>query len=128
MPRIPTITKNLLIINILAFVGTLATRQQGSVDLNDLFGLHFFMASDFHVFQLVSYMFMHAGWEHLIFNMFMLWMFGTVVEHTWGSRRFIFITSSAVSEPAFCKRWPSSAGCITCSTASNHWVSAKPSA
>lgn len=90
MPRIPTITKNLLIINILAFVGTLATRQQGSVDLNDLFGLHFFMASDFHVFQLVSYMFMHAGWEHLIFNMFMLWMFGTVVEHTWGSRRFIF--------------------------------------
>ena len=91
MPRIPTITKNLLIINILAFVGTLATRQQGSVDLNDLFGLHFFMSADFHVFQLVSYMFMHAGWEHLIFNMISLFFFYEVVTDSMGELLFVFI-------------------------------------
>ena len=90
MLRIPNITKNLLIINILVFIAMLVLRQIGVVDLNDIFGLHFFMASDFHVYQLLTYMFMHAGWEHIIVNMFMLWMFGAVMEQVWGPKRFIF--------------------------------------
>ena len=90
MLRIPNITKNLLIINILVFIAMLVLRQIGVVDLNDIFGLHFFMASDFHVYQLLTYMFMHAGWEHIIVNMFMLWMFGAVMEQVWGAKRFIF--------------------------------------
>ena len=90
MPKIPTITKNLLIINILAFVAMLVFKQVMGIDLNDLLGLHFFMASDFHIYQLFTYMFMHGGWEHIILNMFMLWMFGMVVEQTWGSKRFLF--------------------------------------
>lgn len=44
-------------------------------------------------------MFMHAGWEHIIMNMFMLWMFGCVVESTFGPKRFLFITLSAASAP-----------------------------
>ena len=90
MLRIPTITKNLLIINVLVFIAMLVLRQIGVVDLNDIFGLHFFMASDFHVYQLLTYMFMHAGWEHIIVNMFMLWMFGAVMEQVWGPKRFVF--------------------------------------
>ena len=90
MFRIPVVTRNLLIINFLAFIAMLVLRQMNIVDLNSLCGLHFFMAQDFHVFQLVTYMFMHGGWEHIILNMFMLWMFGAVMERVWGPNRFIF--------------------------------------
>ena len=48
------------------------------------------MASNFQVYQLVTYMFMHGGWEHIILNMFMLWMFGAVVEQVWGGKKFLF--------------------------------------
>lgn len=84
------ITKNLLICNVLAFLAMLVCRQVLHIDLNDLFGLHFFMASNFHIYQLFTYMFMHAGWEHIIMNMFMLWMFGCVIESTFGAKRFLF--------------------------------------
>ncbi len=62
----------------------------GGYVLNDILGLHFFMASDFHVYQLITYMFMHGGFEHIIFNMFALWMFGCVVERVWGAKKFLF--------------------------------------
>ena len=89
MFRIPTITKNLLIINVLMFFATWVFARRG-VDLNDLLGLHFFLASDFGIYQLVTYMFMHAGFTHLFFNMFSLWMFGCVVENVWGPKKFLF--------------------------------------
>lgn len=89
MRNIPTVTKNLLIINVLAYlVGMLFGNRAGG--LNDLFGLHFFLAPDFGVYQLVTYMFMHASLSHLFFNMFALWMFGCIVERTWGARKFLF--------------------------------------
>lgn len=90
MFNIPTVTKNLLIINTLAFLGMLTLNRTTGIDLNNLLGLHFFMASNFHIYQLVTYMFMHGGWEHIILNMFMLWMFGAVVEQVWGAKRFLF--------------------------------------
>lgn len=90
MRNIPTITKNLLIINILAFFAMYVLKGVTGVDLNNLLGLHFFMASDFQVYQLVTYMFMHANFEHILFNMFALWMFGCVVENVWGPKKFLF--------------------------------------
>lgn len=90
MRNIPTITKNLLIINVLAFIAMYVIKGSAGVDLNDIFGLHFFMASDFQVYQLVTYMFMHANFEHILFNMFALWMFGCVVENVWGPKKFLF--------------------------------------
>ena len=89
MRSIPTITKNLLIINILAFLAYYVLRFRG-IDLNDIFGLHFFLASDFKLYQFITYMFMHGGWDHLFFNMFALWMFGCVVERVWGPKKFLF--------------------------------------
>ncbi len=88
MFRIPPITKYLLIANIAIYLVTALTAH--TVDLNAIFGLHFFLAPDFHFYQLFTYMFMHGGWMHLFFNMFALWMFGCVVEVTLGQRRFIF--------------------------------------
>ena len=91
MRSIPAVTKNLLIANLVAFVATLLLRSGngiGGTDLNDTFGLHFLLAPDFRVWQLFTYMFMHASVEHIFFNMFALWMFGCVVERVWGPKRF----------------------------------------
>lgn len=88
MNNIPSITKNLLIINVLAFFATWVFEKQG-LDLTATFGLHFFMAKDFSFYQLVTYLFMHGSFMHLFFNMFAVWMFGTVMERVWGAKRFL---------------------------------------
>jgi rhomboid family protein len=89
MRNIPVVTKNLLIINILVFIATYVVRGM-NIDLNDIFGLHFFLASDFRIWQFFTYMFMHGGFTHILMNMFMLWMFGMVVENVWGPKKFLF--------------------------------------
>jgi membrane associated rhomboid family serine protease len=43
----------------------------------------------FRPWQLVSYAFLHGSFNHLFFNMFAVWMFGTPLEQAWGSRRFL---------------------------------------
>lgn len=56
----------------------------------DIFGLR---ASDVvhgYIWQLATYLFLHGGWFHIIFNLFALWMFGYDLERAWGSRRFLF--------------------------------------
>lgn len=85
----PTITKNILIINLLFFFGGIVAESYG-IDLSDYLGLHFFMADHFNVVQLFSYMFLHGGFSHLFFNMFAVWMFGRILEETWGPKRFLF--------------------------------------
>ena len=87
--NIPTVTKNLLIINVLTFIATWILGSMG-ISLERLGGLHFFMASDFHLYQFVTYQFLHGGFAHLFFNMFALWMFGCVIENVWGPKKFIF--------------------------------------
>ena len=89
MNNIPSMTKNLLIVNFLAFVATWVLELRG-IDLTSLLGLHFFMASDFHIYQFVTYMFLHGGLTHIFFNMFALWMFGSVIERVWGPKKFLF--------------------------------------
>jgi membrane associated rhomboid family serine protease len=49
----------------------------------------------FHIWQLVTYMFLHGGVMHILFNMLALWMFGTELERMWGTRyflKFYFVT------------------------------------
>ena len=88
MRELPVVTKNLLAINVLMFLALLAFEKLG-VDLNNLLGLHLFLAPDFRPYQLVTYMFMHGGFTHLFFNMFALFMFGKVREYVGGSKRFL---------------------------------------
>lgn len=89
MNNLPPITKNLLIINILAFMATIVGQRYG-YDPTDTFGLHFVLASDFRLWQLFTYMFMHSGFTHLFFNMFAVWMFGRTMEIAFGKERFLF--------------------------------------
>lgn len=84
----PTVTKNLIIINVLFYFGTIVAQSYG-IDLANYLGLHFFMAEDFNPAQLITYMFMHGGFTHLFFNMFAVWMFGRILEQVWGPSRFL---------------------------------------
>ncbi|MCI7273703.1 rhomboid family intramembrane serine protease [bacterium] len=88
MNSLPPITRNLLIANVVCY---LLQMLAGSlrIDLTDLLGLHFVLADDFRVWQLVSYMFLHGSLTHLFFNMFSLWMFGGLIERTLGAKRFL---------------------------------------
>ncbi len=85
----PPVTKNLIIINVLFFLGGVVATRYG-IDLSTYLGLHFFMADDFNPAQLISYMFMHGGFTHLFFNMFAVWMFGRILEQIWGPKKFLF--------------------------------------
>lgn len=88
MNGMPPVTKNIIIINVLLFLGTVVAQGYG-IDLNDYLGLHFFMAGKFNLAQLFTYMFMHGGFGHLFFNMFAVWMFGRTLEYVWGPKRFL---------------------------------------
>ncbi len=89
MNAMPPITKNLLIINVLCFFASYVFASHG-IDFDELFGLHFFLASGFRPWQPFTYMFMHANLSHLFFNMFAVWMFGRIMEQTMGRNRFLF--------------------------------------
>lgn len=83
---IPPVIKNLLIINVLLFLGT---EVLTSVNLVRYLALYYPESEFFRPYQFVSHMFMHGGLTHLFFNMFALWMFGRVLESVWGSKRFL---------------------------------------
>ena len=85
---LPVAVKNLLIINGIMFLADIVLTRFG-IDLSSLLGLHFFLASGFRPWQLVTYMFMHGNFSHLFFNMFALWMFGNTLENIWGTKRFL---------------------------------------
>ncbi|NOX85334.1 MAG: rhomboid family intramembrane serine protease [Chlorobi bacterium] len=85
---LPPVVKNLLIINTLFFLATLAFSRMG-IDLTKSLGLFYPASKQFGIWQLVSYMFMHGGFMHIFFNMFALWMFGNVLENVWGPKKFL---------------------------------------
>ena len=78
--------RTLIIINATVWV----LQQFTKTYLVDLFALHpIAVVQDYTVWQLVTYMFLHANFFHLFFNMFVLFMFGGEVERALGSRRFL---------------------------------------
>ncbi len=81
--------KNLIIINVILFVATYLFIFAFNVDLTRLLGLYYFKSDFFKPFQIVTHMFMHGGMFHIFFNMFMLWMFGRILEQVWGTKRFL---------------------------------------
>lgn len=85
---LPVVTKNIIIINALMFLATIAAQTQG-IDLVKYFGLHYYLAPDFKPHQFVTYIFMHGGFTHILFNMFGVYIFGQVLEQVWGPKRYL---------------------------------------
>lgn len=84
---LPPVVKNLIIANVVVFLAQFVLEQQG-YSLIPLFALQPLGSGDFRVWQLVTHMFMHGGFMHILFNMFGLWMFGSLLENYWGPKRF----------------------------------------
>ncbi len=82
--------KNLLIANVAVFVlqYLLVAAHYGGV-IYLLMLVPYAVTHQLLIWQLVTYMFLHAGFFHILFNMFALWMFGCELERTWGTRRFL---------------------------------------
>ena len=88
MRNLPTITKNLLLLNVLVwFIDTMMQRY--GVQLYTVLGLHYITAADFRWWQPLTYMFMHGGFSHLFCNMFAVLMFAPVLEQEWGAKKFL---------------------------------------
>ena len=77
--RITPVVRNLLILNVLLLV----LEKFLNLDLSHLFGLHSVLGDSFKPYQLVTYMFLHGGWFHLLSNMFALFIFGPLLEQFW---------------------------------------------
>ena len=86
--RLPEVVKNLLIINGLLFLATISLENYG-INLTKILALHQFQSTSFMPHQIITHFFMHADFTHLLFNMFAVWMFGTVLENVWGGKRFL---------------------------------------
>ncbi|MCO5242041.1 MAG: rhomboid family intramembrane serine protease [Chitinophagaceae bacterium] len=86
---LPVVVKNLLIINGLVFLAQITFEKAGLVSMYDLFALHDVRSPFFRPHQFLTHMFLHGGFDHILFNMFALWMFGSVLENYWGPKRFI---------------------------------------
>lgn len=93
----PPVIKNLLIINVAVFfVQLLASNLMvGGKPLGYLLNIWFALnplgeGSNFQIWQLITYQFMHGGFAHIFFNMFILWMFGMEIENILGSKKFLY--------------------------------------
>ena len=87
---LPPVSKNLIIINTIIWVATWLAGSKAGFAIENWTGLHYFTSPLFYPWQLITYMFVHANFMHLFFNMFALFMFGGLLERTLGSNKFLF--------------------------------------
>ena len=91
----PPIIKNLVIINVLVFLAQQFLNDKFSLPGAEMYGLTGVLglwpidSFLFRPYQIVTHMFAHGGWAHIFFNMFVLWMFGRILENVWGGKRFL---------------------------------------
>ncbi len=85
LSRIPTATKNLILVNVLVFVATIINENY----MIGTFGLFYPTSPYFRWWQVVTHMFMHGGFWHILFNMYTLFIFGVVVERIIGTKKFL---------------------------------------
>lgn len=86
---LPPVIKNLVIINVIVFLATELLKKFQIINLDYYLALFYWKSVYFGPWQFITYQFMHGGWDHLFFNMFALWMFGSVIENILGSKRFL---------------------------------------
>lgn len=86
---LPSIIKNLIIINVLVFIAQQTFSHGIGSSLDDIFALHTWQSPLFKPWQFVTHLFMHGSIAHIFSNMFALWMFGSILENVWGPKRFL---------------------------------------
>lgn len=87
---LPRGIKWLLIVNVAIFLLQYFSRGSRIDDIFSYFALvPAAVVKLFFIWQLATYLFLHGGIWHLLWNMLALWMFGTEIEQTWGTRRFL---------------------------------------
>jgi membrane associated rhomboid family serine protease len=89
MQRTTPVVLNLIIINALVYVAQLILDK--SIGLTNILALYSYNSEYFRPYQLVTHMFAHSPsmFFHILFNMYALWMFGSVLERVWGPKRFL---------------------------------------
>ena len=85
LENVPRVTRNLIIINVLMFIGTLVNEEA----MLKAFALFYPTSPYFHWWQYITHMFMHGGWWHIFFNMYSLFIFGSVLERIIGEKKFL---------------------------------------
>ncbi len=84
-PRLTPMVKYLVAACVITFL-----LQHLADAMTEIFGLTpYLVLSQFHLWQLVTYIFLHGGFWHILWNMFALWMFGCELERYWGSKPFL---------------------------------------
>ena len=89
MMRITPVVKQLLILNIIFYIGS----QIPTTHAYQLFSEFYIENPNFKIWQPLTSMFMHApmpNFTHILFNMFALYSFGSALEHFWGGTKFLF--------------------------------------
>jgi len=85
--RTTPVVLNLIIINALVFFAQ-SMFDGPDEKISRMIALFPYQSTAFKPYQLVTHMFAHGGFFHLLFNMFVLWMFGSMLERVWGPKRF----------------------------------------
>jgi len=85
MSNVPVAVKNIIIIKVLVMI---MTYLDGSF-MTEKFALYYPTSPFFHWWQPLTHMFMHGGFWHLVFNMYTLYIFGSVLERIWGTKKFL---------------------------------------
>lgn len=88
---LPPVIKNLMIINLIIYfiISTNITNELFGFDVIDDGALYFWRNDKFKIWQIVTHLFIHGSLMHVVGNMFTLWLFGSMLENRWGSKRFL---------------------------------------
>lgn len=85
LSNVPTAIRHIIIINVLVMVMMYLNENF----MVSKFALFYPTSPFFHWWQPVTHMFLHGGFFHLFFNMYTLFIFGTVLERVWGTKKFV---------------------------------------
>lgn len=88
MFRLTPTVRLILIINVLVYLVPMFTGSKEFVD--NVLGLHHIDSQYFGPWQWLTHMFVHGGFNHILFNMLGLAVFGPMIEYVWGEKRFVF--------------------------------------
>ncbi len=87
LAKIQSAVVTIIIINVIVYVIQLLFK---SYNVTEWGALHYFSSAHFYPHQIITSIFMHdsGGFTHILFNMFCLYTFGTMLESVWGAKKF----------------------------------------